>query len=230
MVIFGLTGHGKTQLGLTMAVAIVKGEKFLGKFECRRGRVAYITTDDMGLNEVQEKFRKADSTLSLFESHDLFHVHFDDNIDILKQPEDTEWAKKIRDLEPAVVFVDVISGTHFLDEKEGSTPPKVYQAWRHCLGEKPAIVYLMHSRKPDREGKDHLISSLSGHHGWGDKVSSMLHIAKVDRREGWFKINFPKIRGTGNFPFRETGMECVMDEETMLLRHVTKKSREEDAP
>lgn len=237
MVIFGLTGHGKTQLGLTMAVAIIKGSNFLDQeaFPCRQGRVAYITTDDMGLNEVQMKFKGVDAILNPLERDDLLHIHFDENVDITHLSDDViyEWVKAIHEFEPIVVFVDVISGTHFMDENKGETPPTVYGAWRKLLGEAPAIVYLMHSRKADREGKDDPLSSLSGHHGWGDKVSSMLHTAKVRRHESYFVLNFPKVRGAGWFKNRDQGFICQMDDQTRLFRvveRVEKKSSKAEGP
>ena len=151
-VLYGHPEAGKTQLALSMAIAIASGDYFLGRFKCHRGKVGIIQIDTESpimterLQAIQKKYDLGEQTIGI--------AHYDTPIDIFEmmkrwktEPEIFDWLQPMIDNKFDFVIIDSFNKVHNEKEDNNLTPKKVYGAFRNLLGSGPTIMFIHHSRK-----------------------------------------------------------------------------------
>lgn len=78
--IWGYGGSGKTYVAQALGVAVASGQRFLGKFEVRRGLVAHISYE-LGFRSVQKRYRRLANGM-LLEPYEL-----DEKLMVLAHPD-----------------------------------------------------------------------------------------------------------------------------------------------
>jgi len=191
--LFGDTGAAKTQLALTAAINVIRGEDFLDKYATAKGKVVYIAVGDMPASEFKMKANRLREELDNEEKELIRTVYFPDGIDILEELADEDsWLKQqIKDFNPIFVVVDVISQTHFGDENGPGVAGPTYNAWRQICAcdAAPGILFVHHEKKPpmDMEGYNRKFA-FSGHLQWVNLVSTAMCIIKEKKEIRTLKI------------------------------------------
>jgi RecA-family ATPase len=151
-ILYGHPDVGKTQLALSMAIGILDGGYFLGRFKCRKGRVGLIEVDtESPIMTERLQFLKKKHT---WDEEDFGIAHYDAPIDIIqmkkakkKYPDIFDWLEPMVENQFDLIVVDSLNKVHNLDEDSNATPKMVYKAFREILGSGPTILFIHHSRK-----------------------------------------------------------------------------------
>lgn len=194
-VLHGPPGVGKSQLALTMARAIARGEAFLApEHPTTRGNVLYIQVNTP-IQEQQARLRVTD-------------IDADDPIAFLSLEHgmlDSEHLVPARDpglveakrFAPDVVIVDTLRDVHTMEEIDSATVTKVYGAWRDLFPE-ATLVFVHHDRKlpPPQKGANGIperywLESARGSSTWLGNADSGLHLTDA---KGALTLSFSKTR------------------------------------
>lgn len=144
VVLFGPREAGKTQLIFSMARAMHEESLLIGRFPCKRGRVALVEVD-MSIMTTQERLQKASSEYVF--SDDLFSIATPSTIDILHCTAATPWVAELQAFDPQVVAFDSLRKIHHGDENDPSVPSQVYGKCK-SLFPRAALWFAHHVKKP----------------------------------------------------------------------------------
>ena len=187
-ILHGPPGIGKSQLALTMGLAVASGTPFLAsEYTTTRGNVLYVQLDVIPTIQ-QERVRAAQLNgvpVSFFTATE--------RLNIMQLPTELPAMVEAMAFAPTLVIVDALRDTHDLDEDKSSTPPVVFAAWRKLF---PAstFLYLHHDRKAQFTpgGSERLFTeSARGTGAWLAKADCGLHLTDVKKRLTLF---FSKVR------------------------------------
>ena len=151
-ILYGHPDVGKTQLALSMALGILNGGYFLGRFKCRKGRVGLIEVDTEG--PIMTERLKFVRTRHDWDEGTFGIAHYDAPIDIVQMhkhskndPEVFDWLKPMLDHKFDFIIIDSLNKVHSLEEDSNATPKTVYRIFREIIGSGPTIMFIHHSRK-----------------------------------------------------------------------------------
>lgn len=136
-VLHGPPGIGKSQVALTLGIAVASGTQFLvPEYTTTAGKVLYVQADVTPMVQ-QQRTRAAGSAA------DSIAFYTNDEFDVLTAaPTRTpQLAEAIR-FGPALVIVDTLRNTNILDENDSATPGLVYGAWKRLFP--GATIFLVH--------------------------------------------------------------------------------------
>ena len=197
MLLYGPTGHGKSFVALSMAMAVVQGKPFLQKFPTRKGRVVYFATDDMGLNEWQPRIKEFMPSMN-GAAHTpgscvMIQAKINPDVTDLSVLE-REWAKIVRQVDPILVVVDTVSFSHTLDGNSNATPGQVYSAWRRIAGSRPSMLLVGFDRKKSMnpDFRVDFGESAAGAHEWRSLVSATAHVHMPDKHSKVMRFEVTK--------------------------------------
>ena len=217
VMLFGDTGAAKTQLGLTVAINTIRGEPFLEKYPCTKGKVVYIAVGDMPAAELKLKVTRLREELTEAEKELIHIIYLPDGINILEEVNKSKsWLRdEIRNFNPILVIIDVVSQTYDnTHENDPGYAGPVYTAWRNiCVCKAaPAQWFIHHEKKPPQDMKNfNRKYAFSGHLQWISLTStSMCIIKKENSEEREFQIVKPR-----NIAIPPP-IALVLDEDTLL--------------
>ena len=208
----GKRSHGKTQLAFTLAVSIINGAPFLGRYDCPFGRVTYVGLD-MPVQEVQDRCQRLLPRLAYPERFQIVASMDPINLPEMffknKQP---DWVSDITNFEPDLIIVDTLRKAHFLDENLNSTPGFVYAASRGLFGTHSTVLFLHHDRKTNESTRGAPQEErVAGAGAWVDNSDFAIHVGK--RRER-VTVSFPRVRFCQDQP----SIQCEFEPDTLLIR------------
>ena len=196
--LFGDTGAAKTQLALTLAINVIRGEPFLDKYTTKRGKVVYIAVGDMPAAELKSKVQRLRQELNAEEKEAIKLVYLPDSIDIIEEVKRSKsWLRdEITDFNQVLIIVDIVSQTHTGDENKPGIAGPVYNSWRKLCNcpTGPGILFIHHEKKPplDMTGYDRKYA-FSGHLQWISLTSTaMCIIQKKNSEEREFQVVKPR--------------------------------------
>lgn len=209
VLLHGKRGLGKTQLALTLAIAVMEGKKWLGHFQCLQGPVAFIQVDMP--KKLQQDRRRTLFNATGKDYGDLFlHLVSDSKIDVLREIQRNEpWVQRLRDHNPVFVIIDTLRKTHGLDENSSDTPVNVYGAWRALVGARATAAYIHHDRKTTEFGD--VNESARGSGAWLDECDTGIHL--LGRKKKLDRMEFSKLR-TMDYP---DAIKLTMNPDTLLI-------------
>lgn len=212
---------GKTQLAVTLAVAVLHGESFLGEFPCRQGGVVLVEAD-MPRKLLQERLRGCPESRGLVV---LYNDPFDVAQEAVRRPYPSE-LEAARDTNPALVIVDSLRKTSRLDEQDSSTPSTVYGAWR-TLFPTATILILHHDRKKPTNPKAalHAEEAARGTGAWLDDADAGMRLSRArggQPGEHFAWLTFTKQRAEEIEP-----IHLKMAENTLLMGRTTMTARQQ---
>jgi len=185
----GPPGVGKSQLALTLGLAVATGTEFLTpEYKTLANNVLYIQLDVIApiqqerMHVLNGKYGAA--PLAFFTMTDRFNV---------LQPPRGPPLDSARAFNPSLVIIDALRDTHTLDEDESATVPIVFGAWRTLFPD-ATLVFLHHDRKVQLVpgGSERMFSeSARGSGAWLAKVDCGLHMTDV---KGDLTMFFSKVR------------------------------------
>lgn len=196
-VLHGPPGVGKSQLALTLAKAVARGEAFLApEHPTTKGNVLYIQVNTP-IQEQQARLRTTDIGANdpiAFLS--LEHGMLDSEHLVPGRDPGLVEAKRFA---PDVVIVDTLRDVHTMEEIDSATVTKVYGAWRELFPE-ATLVFVHHDRKlpPPVGGKNgaaiperYWLESARGSSTWLGNADSGLHLTDA---KGSLTLSFSKTR------------------------------------
>ena len=195
VLMYGVRGIGKTQLSLSLALAVANGKPWLGLYPTRQSRAAFIQLDMPHTTF----FDRCQGLIDM--SGNLSIVHFDRSFDICRNP------KVLAELvaaKPEFTIVESLHKCHGLDENSSNTPVAVYKAWQDTF-EACSFMYAHHDRKvsaaPKATGEERAMmreEAFRGSSAWIDDADLGLHIvpenAARDLADLQVRIEFTKVR------------------------------------
>lgn len=209
VLLHGKRGLGKTQLALTLAIAVMEGNKWLGHFPCLKGNVVYIQVD-MPKKLQQDRRRTLFDVTKKDYGSTLLHMVSDSKIDVMREVKQNEpWVTRLREHNPILVIVDTLRKTHEMDENSSDTPVNVYGGWRALCGPRPTIVYVHHDRKSTEFGD--LNESFRGSGAWLDECDTGIHV--LGKKKMIDRLEFSKLR-TMTYP---EPIKVGMNPQTLLI-------------
>lgn len=202
---------GKTQLMITLGVAVATGTPFIGEYACRKGEVLIIETD-MGRRLLQERIQQTPETREInFLHSEPFDVV---NLASGRLPDAFQRAQELM---PTLVMVDSLRKTSSQDEVDSASPGKVYGAWQRIFPD-ATIGIAHHDRKaptnPDALWRPEEAARGSG--AWLDDIDTGLHLGKLrGHKHGGHvaTLSFSKCRTTEE----PEPVQLRMDEASLLL-------------
>lgn len=213
--LYGKRAGGKTQLALTIAHHVLRGELLFGSFPCTQGPVVYIQADMPPVVQ-QDRLRRAAATIR---HNDFYIVPLERSYDIRSIcAHPPMWAEQILTIAPKLVIVDTLRRSHTMEENSSDTPVEVYNAWRSLLGTSTTVLYLHHDRKtftkPGDAGEDRT-EEFRGSGAWLDEADLGLHMLKYGRGDK-FKLEWTKLRTCEDAAVPEF-LTLAMQQDTLLL-------------
>jgi hypothetical protein len=184
----GPPGIGKSQLALTMGLAVASGSAFLApEYVTTRGNVLYIQLDVIPTIQ-QERARAAK-----LDGVPVAFFTATERLNVLQLPPELPAFVEAMACAPSLIIVDALRDTHDLDEDKSSTPPLVFAAWRKLF---PAatFMYLHHDRKVQimpGSSEQSFKESARGTGAWLAKADVGLHMTDV---KGHLTLFFSKVR------------------------------------
>ena len=230
---FGGSGfvHGKPETGksafmMTLAVEVIRGGTFLGRFSCtpNEGNVVYLQFDapeDEHQERVDKLVRFVPHLTGVLDER-LHHVvmdHPQDLVQLASKPNALpQWVHDVRALDPVLILADSYRRLHNLDET-GSVHYNVFRnAWVTLFGLDAACLIGAHDRKESKNYKGQSIEeddqALAGSHQLIASTRMGVRMARVKGKQASRRIIPHRIRGpaAGKVP-----MEVELSEKTLLL-------------
>ena len=146
----GPPGQGKSWIAYTMAMAVLRGQDWLGHPTNGNGRPVLILNFDNPLNLLGRRFQQ----LGL-QPGDNLHTHSPDiGGTALMLPEYTELAIGVVErLRPAMVLIDSFRQAHTEDENDSQVMADVMRIFKRMAWNGTAVVVLHHVTKGGSEGR-----------------------------------------------------------------------------
>lgn len=194
-VLHGPPGVGKSQLALTMCIAVTQGAAFLAPdYVTTAGGALYVQLN-MTPRLQQERLTKA----GVPSDGVAFLTLEDGQLDSTKMvPARDAGLHDAKAAAPALIVVDTLRDAHNLDEMESGTVVKVYEGWRNAFPG-AALLFIHHDRKlpltnggapPERYWSE----AARGSSTWVGNADVGLHLTDV---KGSLTLFFSKIRTCG---------------------------------
>lgn len=213
----GPPGVGKSQLALTLGLAVSTGTPFLSsEYMTTAGKVLYIQLDVIASIQ-QERLRALNGH---FEDAPIAFFTMTDRFNILQAPQ-SDALDAAKNFAPALVIIDALRDTHGLDEDESATVPIVFGAWR-VLFPTATLLFLHHDRKVQLipGASDRMFTeSARGSGAWLAKVDCGLHLTDV---HGDLTIFFSKVRTCAP----QAPLAVKLHEETLLVELTAPTARQ----
>lgn len=197
-VLHGPPGVGKSQLALTLAKSVARGEAFLApEHPTTQGKVLYIQVNTP-IQEQQARLRNTDiEAADPIAFLSLEHGMLDSEHLVPARDPGLVEAKRFA---PDVVIVDTLRDVHTMEEIDSATVTKVYGAWRELFPE-ATLIFVHHDRKlpPPSTGKGgpaaiperYWLESARGSSTWLGNADSGLHLTDA---KGSLTLSFSKTR------------------------------------
>jgi RecA-family ATPase len=208
----GQPGLGKTQLALTLAIAVAQGEDFLG-FPCHQGPAAFFqldTSEELFQDRLRRAFGWSEGNSSpTLPPIQVVTASYGEPVGdwLRRMPKAVE---EVREMAPALVVVDSITQTHELDENTMEAAKYVYTAFQK-LFPTSALLFIHHDRKAD--GAELVQDqAYSGHNAWMRPMDIGLHLVKT--KEGPL-LQFSKVRTEDRSKL--PAIPLAMDKDTLLI-------------
>ena len=175
--IHGAKTAGKTQLALTLGVAVATGTPFLHDYHCEPGSVVFLEAD---MPKQMLQYRVADAPETR-----VLHFAHTGSFDVVRLagsgalPADVQ---AVQALQPALLIVDTLRKVHVLDENDSRTPLLVHTAWQR-LFPGTALLFIHHDRKKPRDPSTPLISeeAARGTEAWAADIDVSMYLHKHRR-------------------------------------------------
>jgi hypothetical protein len=198
-VLHGPPGVGKSQLALTLARDVSRGQVFLSpEHPTTQGKVLYIQVNTP-IQEQQARLRVTDIELEPIAFLSLEHGMLDsEHLVPARDPGLTE-AKRFA---PDVVIVDTLRDVHTLEEMDSATVTRVYGAWRDLFPD-ATLIFVHHDRKlplPVKGGvipERYWLEAARGSSTWLGNADSGLHLTDA---KGSLTLSFSKTRTCAPIP------------------------------
>lgn len=189
--IYGYAGTTKSLFGLELAIAVHRGEPFLGRYATTKARVG-IVDEESPLRRLGERLAQlarshgiepGDGEMPLFEVAQGHRIDTEPGLEAM-------WAT-VRDNDLAVLVIDTMRRVHGLRENDSDDMAKVAEAIatlkrraRSILGHPLTIILIHHAPKP-REGSSNAPETMA--RGSGDIFAAVdcgIYLRKVRVNEG----------------------------------------------
>lgn|SRR3990167_209898 len=220
VVLHGPKTAGKTQLALTLGIAVAQGTMFLGEYACRQGPVVFLEAD-MTIQTLQSRVRLAEGTK-------LLHFLHTEPFDVVKLAATLPLPTAVlqaQQCNPALLIVDSLRKTNVGDEISSATPSRVFAAWKR-LFPNATLLFIHHDRKKPRdpEAYTHAEEAARGTGAWLDDADTGLHLTRVrGSSDGHVcSLTFSKCRTTEEPP----ALILRMHEESLLVEPTKPSARQ----
>ena len=175
----GGTSVGKSPFTWALATSVSEGIPFCGYPVNTPGVVLYIELDTPA-NLIHPRLR----LLKVQPGAMWLECHYGRPIDICGLGDDSKLGERFRrlneELNPVLVVVNTLRKAHTEDDKDSSTPSRVYGAWREYF---PHACHLFahHDRKTPTDKKANINEDqmFSGSQHWADDATTALHIKRM---------------------------------------------------
>ena len=188
----GPPGVGKSQLALTLGVAVAKGGSFLvPEYTTKAAKVLYVQADVQPRIQQERAIRAGGVPLAFLTAEAQ-------QLDIAGLATGVPGVREARLWEPQLVIVDTLRATHRLDEDDPATPVKVYGGWQKLFPGSTLLI-IHHDRKfqlskngstPARFHHE----SARGSGAWAGSADVGLHLTDI---KGRLLLSFSKVRVCG---------------------------------
>ena len=176
----GPTSVGKSPFTWALATSVSEGIPFCGYPVKHSGVVLYVELDTPG-NLLQPRLRCLRVMPQLMWLEVLHRP-----IDICGLDEDSKLGERLHELQasldPVLVIVNTLRKAHTEDDKDSSTPSRVYGAWRAYFPE-AALLFVHHDKKTPT-GKKEVVDEdqmFSGSQHWANDAQVALHIKRAKK-------------------------------------------------
>src|SRR5260221_803172 len=195
-VLHGPPGVGKSQLALTMARDIVRGQAFLSaEHPTTQGKALYIQVN-MPIQEQQSRLLCTDIGSADKVAFLSLEAGMLDSESLV--PGNDPGLRDAKAFEPDVLFVDTLRDVHLMEEIDSATVTKVYGTWRQ-LFPLATLVFIHHDRKlPLPQGKHghaiperYWLEAARGSSTWLGNADTGLHLTDS---KGALTLSFSKTR------------------------------------
>lgn len=188
--------HGKSWSLLELSIETARGGKWLGKFECDRGRVLYID-EESSLPLLKKRFSRLLAGKHLSAKNLNIHFCIGKGVSF-----GTDEALKginglIGRLKPTLVIIDSLIRVHQGDENSSADMARVFGRVRRIVRQhRCSIVFADHQRKPTQfqVSEDFLVR------GSTDKVASVDSLLCLMKKDNVQFVTHAKSRFAPEFP------------------------------
>jgi len=221
VVLHGPKTAGKTQLALTLGIAVAQGTTFLGEYACRQGPVVFLETD-MTVQTLQSRVRLAEGTKRLL----FLHAEPFDIVKLAATAPLPDAVVQAQQRNPALVIVDSLRKTNVGDEISSATPSRVFAAWKRLFPH-ATLLFIHHDRKKPRDPEAflHAEEAARGTGAWLDDADTGLHLTRVrgNHTDGHVcSLTFSKCRTTEEPP----ALVLKMHEDSLLVEPTKPSTRQ----
>ena len=229
VVVAGMPGCGKSWLVLSMALAIARGENWIERFECRKGRVLICMEED-DPNSVLERLDLLYAGLSISKDEgDALEIEYliQQGVKILTANSknlNPNIAAQVREFKPDLVVFDPSRRFHELEENDSGSMSNLFRQLRKLTKQtdQPVAVLLTHHLNKGVErtqGMDRLRGST-------DIAASADGILMVEKKIPTLKVSHEKNK---RGPEQERFMiEVEVLDESVTLTYSDKSMEVED--
>jgi len=146
VLLHGKPGLGKTQLALSLADAVVRGDKWLGKWQAMQGRVVFVQADmPAQLQHLRLQRLKQSYLLSPI----FFTMPYGLQVTHMERTH-PNLCHRIRDVDPAMIVWDTLTKIHRMNESDSLTSQRVYEATQESFP-RATHFFIHHDRKDSQD-------------------------------------------------------------------------------
>jgi hypothetical protein len=187
-------GTGKSMAALDLALAVDQGRRWLGNFQCKRGKVLLVDEEN-GRKLLARRTGKAIKGANVNDGL-LRNIHFlcMNGVNLSER----EWVAKfegvLSEIQPDLVIIDTLSAIHSQDENSAEDMKPIlnhFKRWMETYG--CAFCILHHNRKPSMGGNNRA-HSYRGTTAIKAFVDSALDMKQVPGSDGLVSIHHVKSR------------------------------------
>ncbi|MCI0349070.1 MAG: AAA family ATPase [Acidobacteriales bacterium] len=195
-VLHGPPGVGKSQLALTLARDVARGQEFLTpEHPTTQGKVLYIQVN-MPIQEQQSRLLVTD--IDGKDEIAFLSLEFGMLDSERLIPANDKGLRDAKTYDPDLVIVDTLRDVHTLEEIDSATVTRVYGAWRQLFPQS-TLLFVHHDRKlPLPQGKHgnviperYWLEAARGSSTWLGNADSGLHLTDA---KGALTLSFSKTR------------------------------------
>lgn len=211
--LYGPRASGKTQIALSMAIAISRGEPWLGLFPTKQARVAFIELD-MPHQTMHERLAMLNGELR---GAPISMTLWDRSFDIVKGRNIMTLGSAMAQA-PEFVIVESLRKSHREDENDSNTPSLVYKLWQDRFPG-ASFTFSHHDRKMSLDPKAAMKAkdeAFRGSGAWIDDADLGLHLipesSSLDLEEMRVRLEFARVRSCPPQP----PLSLAFNEHTLL--------------